>query len=159
MKAIEVAQVSTWDLRESLRLLEEWLRDGESGPDAFVQHIQRRIEAGDLEMLAARLDDRTAGVLVLAFWPNVSLGASFASVEDLYVVPEARRQGVGAALLQAADERCRSHGVSYLEAQVEESEAAGFYAALGYEPEAGVRVFSRSLPLDDPGNEKPIAKS
>lgn len=154
-----MAQVPGPNLREPLRLLEEWLRDGEPVPDELVRHIQRRIEAGDLEMLTARIDDRMAGVLVLAFRPNVSLGATFASVEDLYVVPEARRQGAGAALLQAADERCTSRGVSYVEAQVEEGGAANFYAASGYEPEAGVRVFSRSLPLDDRGNEKLTSKS
>ena len=95
--------------------------------------------ASGFEILAARLEDRAVGVLVLAFRPNIALGAPFASIEDLYVVPEARRRGIGAALLQAAEERCRSRGASYLEAQVEETEAGDLYAALGYEPEPGVQ--------------------
>jgi GNAT superfamily N-acetyltransferase len=65
------------------------------------------------------------------------------------VRPEARRRGVGLALLQAADERCEERGISYVEAQVEEKEAELLYAAVAYEPETGVRVLSRSLPIID----------
>jgi GNAT superfamily N-acetyltransferase len=147
MSPVEVSPVPAGDLREPLRLLEEWLRDGEPVPGPFVEALRRQVEAGDLEFLAARLEGRPAGVLVLAFRPSVSLGAPFASIEDLYVHPRARRRGVGRTLLQAAHERCAHRSISYLEAQVEEDSASGFYAASGYEPEPGVRIFSRSLPL------------
>ena len=152
MSPIEVSPVPGPDLREPLRLLEEWLRDGEPVPESFVAELRRHVEAGDLEVLAARLEGRMVGVLVLAFRPNVALGAPFASVEDLYVHPRATRRGVGGALLQAAHDRCRSQGIYYLEAQVEEDADAGaFYAASGYEAEPDVRVFSRSLPFGDGG--------
>ena len=151
MSPIEVSPVPGTNLREPLRLLEEWLRDGEPVPDSFVRELRRHVEAGDIEVLAANLEGRMVGVLVLAFRPNVSLGAPFAGIEDLYVHPEARRRGVGRALLQAAGDRCRRHGISYLEAQVEEGAADVFYAACGYEAEPGARVFSRSLPMDGGG--------
>ncbi len=142
------------DLREPLHLLEKWLRDGEPVPDSFVEELRRHVEAGGLEVLAANLEGRMVGVLVLAFRPNVSLGASFASIEDLYVDPGSRGLGVGGALLRAADDRCRNRGISYLEAQVEEDGAVDFYEASGYEPEPGLRVFSRSLPIGEPGRQK-----
>ena len=151
MSPIEVSPVPGPDLREPLRLLEEWLRNGEPVPEPFVAELRRRVEAGDLEVLAARLEGRMVGVLVLAFRPNVALGAPFASIEDFYVHPRARRRGVGGALLQAAHDRCRSRGISYLEVQVEEDAAGAFYAAYGYEAEPDVRVFSRSLPIGDGG--------
>lgn len=154
MNPIEVSPVPAANLREHLRLLEEWLRDGEPVPDLFLREMQRHVEAGDLDVLAARLEGRAVGVLVLAFRPNVSLGAPFASVEDLYVHPQAGRRGVGGALLQAAHDRCTSRGISYLEVQVEEGAAEAFYAASGYEPESGVRILSRSLSLGDGGDEK-----
>ena len=135
------------DLGEPLRLLEKWLREGEPVPGPFVEELKRLVEARDLEILAARVEGRTAGVLVLAFRPSVSLGAPFASIEDLYVHPDSRRRGVGRALLQAAHDRCAHRGVSYLEAQVEEDAAVSFYSGSGYAPEPDVRVFSRSLPL------------
>ncbi len=101
-------------------------------------------------MLAARTEPRGApvGVAVLAFRLNLSAGASFASIEDLYVSPDARGRGAGRALLEAVEERCRARDVSYIEAQTDE-EVAAFYEACGYEPETGVRVLSQSVALDD----------
>lgn len=155
MTHIEVAPVPAPDVREPLRLLEEWLRDDEPVPDDFIGKIQNSIGAEDVEVLAARLGGRMVGVLVLAFRPNVSLGGLFASIEDLYVRPESRCRGVGAALLKAVDERCTGRGIYYVEAQVEENDAGAFYAASGYEPEPNVRVFSRSIAFDDRPDEKP----
>ena len=151
MSPVEVSPVPGANLREPLRLLEEWLRDGEPVPEPFLEEFRRHVEAGDMEVLAANLEGRMAGVLVLAFRPNVSLGAPFASIEDLYVHSEARRRGVGRTLLQAAGDRCRRRGVSYLEVQVEKGAANAFYVACGYEAEPGVRVFSGALPMDGGG--------
>lgn len=155
MSPVEVWPVPNTDLREPLRLLEEWLREGEPVPDGFLREMRHQVDAGHLEFLAGHLEGRMVGVLVLAFRPNVSLGSTFASIEDLYVHPGSRREGVGGALLQAADDRCRSRGISYLEAQVEENDAETLYAASGYEPEPDVRVFSRSLTIDGGDAGKP----
>ena len=73
-----------------------------------------------MEVLAARAEDQILGVVFLAYRLNVSAGGLFASIEDLYVRPEARRQGIGRALLRAADERCTERDISYVEVQVEE---------------------------------------
>ena len=137
-------------LAEPLRLLEEFLRDGEPEPESFARRLRESVEAGELEVLAACAEGRVVGVAVLAYRLSISAGGLFASVEDLYVKPDARRRGVGRALLEAVGERCAARGVSYVETQVEDEEAAGFYAALGYEEEPGVRVFSRSYVLFDP---------
>ena len=147
MRQVEVAFPT--GLAEPLALLEEALRDGDPVPEDFADRLRKAVEAGDVEVLAARAEDQLLGVALLAYRLNVSAGGLFASVEDLYVRPEARRRGVGRALLQAADERSEEHGISYVEAQVEEKEAERFYAALGYEAETGVRVLSRSLPIMD----------
>jgi GNAT superfamily N-acetyltransferase len=147
LRPVEVALPT--GLAEPLALLEEALRDGDPVPEDFADRLRKAVEAGDAEVLAARAEDQILGVALLAYRLSVSAGGLFASVEDLYVRPEARRRGVGRALLQAADERCEDHGISYVEAQVEEREAEQFYAALGYEPETSVRVLSRSLPIID----------
>ena len=147
MRPVEVALPT--GLAEPLALLEEALRDGDPVPEDFADRLRKAVEAGGVEVLAARTEDQILGVALLAYRLNVSAGGLFASVEDLYVRPEARRRGVGRALLQAADERCEDRGISYVEAQVEEREAEQFYAALGYEPETSVRVLSRSLPIID----------
>jgi GNAT superfamily N-acetyltransferase len=143
-----VEVISITDLAEPLALLEESLRDGEPVPQVFVERLRRAVEAGDIEVLAARTENHMLGVAVLAYRLNVSAGGLFASIEDLYVRPEARRQGLGRALLAATDERCAERGISYVEVQVEDETAESFYEILGYEPERGVRVLSRSLTID-----------
>lgn len=144
---MEVTTILATELAEPLALLEESLRDGEPLPQGFLGQLREAVEAENLEVLAARIEERVVGVAVLAYRLNVSAGGTFASVEDLYVRPEKRRRGVGRVLLGAVAEQCKVRGVSYVEAQVEDEEAAAFYSALGYEPEAGVRVFSRSHAL------------
>ncbi|MCA1715582.1 MAG: GNAT family N-acetyltransferase [Actinobacteria bacterium] len=103
-----------------------------------------------MEVLAARVEPGEApvGVAVLAFRLNVSAGASFASIEDLYVSPGVRGRGAGRTLIEAVEERCRARGVSYVEVQTDD-EGAPFYEACGYEPETGVRMLSRSVAFDD----------
>ena len=147
MRPVEVALPT--GLAEPLALLEEALRDGDPVPEDFADRLRKAVEAGDVEVLAARAEGQLLGVALLAYRLNVSAGGLFASVEELYVRPEARHRGVGRALLQAADERCEERGISYVEAQVEGKEAELFYAAVGYEPETGVRVLSRTLPISD----------
>ena len=149
MRPVEVAQVDATDLAESLVLLEEAVRDGDPIPKDFADRLRKAIEAGDVEVLAARAEDQIQGVVLLVYRLSVSAGGLFASVEDLYVRPVARRQGIGRALLKAVDELCAERGISYVEVQVEEEVAEQFYAALGYEPEMGVRVLSRSLPISE----------
>jgi GNAT superfamily N-acetyltransferase len=147
---VEVTPAS--DLAEPLSLLEASLREGVPIPDAFAEKLRKAVETGDMDVLAARFEGRILGVAVLAYRPNIPAGALFASIEDLYVRPEARRQGVGRVLLTAANERCTAHGVSYVEVQVEDEAAESFYASLGYQPEVGTRILSRSLPLPEARN-------
>jgi GNAT superfamily N-acetyltransferase len=147
---VRVQAVRGAELTEPLSLLEDFLRDGEPVPEDFARRLRGSVERGDLEVLAARAEGRVVGVAVLAYRPSISAAGLFASIEDLYVEPAARRRDVGRALLEAVGERCVARGVSYVEAQVEDEEAAAFYAAMGYEEEPGVRVFSRSYVLFDP---------
>ena len=142
---IEVSPAYEAELAEPVQLLEESLRDGEPVPEDFAGALHKAVETGELEVLAARAEGRVVGVAVLAYRLSISAAGLFASIEDLYVRPDARRRGVGQALLEAVEKRCAARGVSYVEAQVEDEEAAAFYSALEYEPEPGVRVFSCSI--------------
>lgn len=134
------------ELVEPLAFLEEFLREGESVPSTFAGLLARAVERGDMEVLVARSEGRVVGVAMLAFRINISASGLFASIEDLYVRPEARRRGVGRALTEAVGERCRARGVSYVEVQTD-NVAAAFYETAGFEPEEGVRVLSRSYEL------------
>lgn len=142
---LEIRLIAPEELGGPLSLLEGFMRDGEPLPTLFVGQLARAVERGDLEVLVAftKPEKRSVGAVVLAFRHSVSLGASFASIEDLYVRPDARRRGVGRALFKAVEERCKERGISYVEVQTDDG-AAPFYKALGYESEEGVRVLSRS---------------
>ncbi len=134
------------ELAEPLMLLAEFLRDGEPVPPPFAEQFRRAVEEGNPEVLAAWIEGRSVGVAVLAYGLSISSGGRFASVEYLYVKPDARRRGVGRVLLEAVEERCAGRGISYVEVQTDD-EAAPFYQAVGYEPEPDVRVLSRSYTL------------
>ncbi len=144
---IEVASVHGAELVEPVKLLEESLRNGDPVSDDFAKTLREAVEAGALEVLAARAEGHVVGVAVLAYRLSISAAGPFVSIEDLYVRPEERSRGVGRGLLEAVEKRSASRGVSYVEAQVENEEVAAFYAALGYEPQPGVRVLSRSYAL------------
>jgi GNAT superfamily N-acetyltransferase len=145
---ISVESSPASNLAEPLGLLERWLRDGESVPETFAMRLGEEVAAGRLEVLVARTEEAAAGVVVIAYRLNISSAGSFASVEDLYVVPDARRRGVGRALLEAVGTRCVVRGVSYVEAQVcAHADAAALYRALGYALVPGVRTFARSYAL------------
>lgn len=143
----EVRPVAGWDLAEPLKLLESSVRDGEPVPPDFTGLLRREVERGSIEILAAYTNeaaDAPVGVTVLAFRPSVSAGGRFASIEELYVKPEVRHQGIGRMLLKAVEMRCAFRGISYIEVQAIEEGVAAFYRVSGYEPESGVRVLSRS---------------
>jgi GNAT superfamily N-acetyltransferase len=144
---IEVASVRGAELVEPVKLLEESLRNGDPVSDDFAKTLREAVEAGALEVLAARAEGHVVGVAVLAYRLSISAAGPFVSIEDLYVRPEERNRGVGRGLLEAVEKRSASRGVSYVEAQVENEEVAAFYAALGYELQPGVRVLSRSYAL------------
>lgn len=144
---MEVRSTSASNLAAPVKLLEESVRNGEPLPRDLTGFLREEVERGNIKVLSARMDDSIVGVALLAFRPSISARGLFASVEDLYVKPEARRLGVGTKLLEAAEKLCVSESISYIEVQAVEEEAVKFYRSLGYGLEADVRVLSRSIPL------------
>lgn len=144
---MEVRITRARDLAEPMKLLEEFVRDGEPLPRGFVKLFREEVERGGVEVPTAYENDSAIGVAVVALRPSISIGDRFASIEDIYVKPEARRQGIGRAMLEAVEEFCAAKGISYVEVQAVEEDAVTFYRSLGYEPESGVRVLYRSVAL------------
>lgn len=68
-------------------------------------------------------------------------------LNDLYVVENARRLGIGRLLMNAAHDFAYSSGARSisLETQVENTGAQALYESLGYEAETGFRFYSKSL--------------
>lgn len=151
---MEIEIVLAEALSEALTFLETIVRDGAPVPEAFAAELRASVERGGTEVFVARLDGRVVGAALLDYRLNVSVGGFFASIEEVQVGPDARRRGVGRALIEAAVRRCAGRGVSYIEVQTDD-EAADFYIACGFEPEPGVRVLSRSVSFDEASTLEP----
>ena len=124
--------------------------------DAYRRFYGR---AGDLAAAESFLRDRLGGgesVVFLAFWGDEPAGftqlyPSFSSVSlartfilnDLFVVPERRRTGVGSALLAAAVEHARSLGAVRvtLNTDIENATAQATYEARGWKRDREYYVY------------------
>ncbi len=79
---------------------------------------------------------RAVGLAVVSFgWP-VEHGGRGAWLEELYVVPEARGQGTGTRLLDAALDAARTHGAVAVDLEIERGHerAASLYRRHGFTP-------------------------
>lgn len=115
--------------------------------EGFTGELRGSVERGDVEILTAFVAGEPAGVALISYPLNFSVSGRFASLDELYVPERHRGSGIGSALLETIEDRCRDRDVSYVEVQVEDDSAAAFYRAVGFEVESGTRIFSRSYTL------------
>ena len=81
----------------------------------------------------AEVDGRAVGFLALSFVPVLS--GLRALIDDIAVDPKCQRQGIGAALLEAAIQRADRRGATHLLVDTSRGDAAAreFYQACGFE--------------------------
>lgn len=93
--------------------------------------------ATDFLLAAASQGGAAAGVCQLRYRLSVWTGADDCWLEDLYVAGEARRGGLGRALVDAAVERAKVRGCRRIELDVNEenADAVAFYESLGFSTE------------------------
>ena len=121
-------------------------------PEAEVRASVERIMGGDDgEYLLGAVDGAPVGVCQLRFRWSVWKSAEDCWLEDLFVREEARRSGLGRALVEAALERARERGCKRIELDVNEDNAAAraLYEACGFltEPKPPGRTLFISRPL------------
>jgi len=94
--------------------------------NAFLASVERLFEDPGAEFLLATPDDDSppAGVLQVRFRFSVWRAAPDAWIEDLFVRPDARRGGVGAALLELAIQTAAERGAKRVELDTNEANAA-----------------------------------
>jgi ribosomal protein S18 acetylase RimI-like enzyme len=102
----------------------EWVR--ESWEEELVD-VKRRLE--DSAVFLAEEDGKVVGLLGLDFG-----NPKIAHVQSVYVVPEARRRGVAAQLMNEASAMAREHGYANIELDVLSSNHAALavYERLGF---------------------------
>lgn len=76
----------------------------------------------------------TAGYAVVTRGYSLEFGGVFALLDELFVVPAARGEGLGSALIRAVIEDCRSNGIETLRLEVGRANprAQALYARFGF---------------------------
>jgi GNAT superfamily N-acetyltransferase len=104
--------------------------------NAFIAGVERLIEGREAEYLlgAPDPDSPPAAVCQLRYRYGVWLAAEDCCLEDLFVREEARRSGLGAALVRAALDRARARGCRRVELDVNRANPAAIalYEAFGF---------------------------
>jgi ribosomal protein S18 acetylase RimI-like enzyme len=123
------------DAAEIGRLLDAFNReygDYTPGAEALAERCSRLL--GGALMSALLAGDGPDGVAVVRFRDSLWVEAPEAYLEELYVAPEHRGQGLGRALLDGALELSRERGARYIgvATSTADSEALGLYESAGF---------------------------
>jgi GNAT superfamily N-acetyltransferase len=121
--------------------------DVASGSPSMAATLRDALQRECVEVYVARADQHDVGFVVLSRGPLLPLLDDVSvSIEHLYVVPDARRLGVGHALLARATARAEQLGASQIATTVPAPgrDAQRFFARLGFGPFVVRRVTSVS---------------
>ncbi|HEV2812675.1 MAG TPA: GNAT family N-acetyltransferase [Solirubrobacteraceae bacterium] len=104
------------------------------GPEVLARRLTEMLARDDVVALLA--GDGPDGLALLTFRPGVWSDGPVPLLEELYVVPALRNQGIGTELLRRAFAVARERGAEYFEINVDEGdvEARRFYERPGVMP-------------------------
>jgi ribosomal protein S18 acetylase RimI-like enzyme len=130
-----------------VRLAEDQQQHGshlksEANREDITENITRSIVGDGLRVARAEADDDVESGTVLGFVMfTIDIGpfetdVTRGTIENIYVEPEYRNQGVGAALLSAAEDALAERGADVVKLEVmgNNEDARRFYGGRGYEP-------------------------
>ena len=100
--------------------------------EVLAERVARFIERGDATFLL--VGGGPDGMAELRFRPSLMTGAPDAYLEELYVAPARRGQGLGRALLEAAIEIARQAGATHMDLGTSEDDTAAraLYESAGF---------------------------
>jgi len=113
----------------------DWWGNSEPSDQDMLASVARIMQSGDGEFLLGAADDgEVAGVAQIRFRWSVWKTAHDCWLEDLYVREDARRGGLGRALVEAAIDRAQMRGCRRIELDVNEENTAALalYQACGF---------------------------
>lgn len=101
-------------------------------PEVFEAALREVLTNAALGRVLLMNDD--AGYFIVAFGFSVEFGGRDAFLDELYVVPEARGNGLGTAAIDEAERVCRENGIHALHLEVEftNDSAKRLYARRGF---------------------------
>jgi GNAT superfamily N-acetyltransferase len=148
---VPVRAAAEADVPQLLALVRHyWDFEGITGFEALrLELILKRLVPGGAagEIWVAENCGHLSGYLVLVYVLSLEHQGLMAEVDEFFVRPEARRHGVGGALLQAAEAALRSRGCVRLQLQLAVGNEAGraFYQRRGYTARAGYELLDKPL--------------
>jgi GNAT superfamily N-acetyltransferase len=105
----------------------------------------------------AEAEGRLAGYLIAVTLLSLEHGGLMAEIDELFVLPEARGQGIGARLLAAAEAALAARGCVRVQLQLAAGNAGArdFYRHRGYRARDGYRLLDKPLPAAPAGAVPP----
>lgn len=102
------------------------------GPEVIASTLRRLLVAGDVEGLLA--GEGPDGFGLLRFRPALWSEGAEAYLQELYVVPDLRGQGIGKRLLEEAIALARERGADTIDLNTGETDTAarGLYESMGF---------------------------
>ena len=147
---MEIARASIEDVDALLPLVSGYrtFYGRETDPDAERAYISAHLKDGTSVVFLARLDGNAAGFVQLFPAFNTVRLRPALILEDLFVVPDARRHGVASALLDAALGYARETGaaVMFLETAYTNVAAQAVYERAGWTREN--QFYKYNAPLE-----------
>jgi GNAT superfamily N-acetyltransferase len=106
--------------------------DPSSGAPVLAEWVRSLLATDGTFALVA--GEPLIGVALATLRANVWYAGRVALLDELYVVPDRRRHGIGSALVGALLSTCRTRGVELIEINVDEGDvdAMRFYARHGF---------------------------
>jgi ribosomal protein S18 acetylase RimI-like enzyme len=100
--------------------------------DVLAERVAQFIEREEATFLLA--GDGPDGVAEIRFRPSIMTGALDAYLEELYVAPAKRGQGLGRALLEAAMDTARQRGAAHMDVgtSADDTAARALYESAGF---------------------------
>jgi GNAT superfamily N-acetyltransferase/catechol 2,3-dioxygenase-like lactoylglutathione lyase family enzyme len=120
--AVEIREARPGDVARATELLRDQLGGhhidlSEDAAERCVRGLLARPDAG--KILVAREDGNTIGIAILTFLWTVEHGGAATWLDELYVVPERRGDGVGQRLVEAVVKVAEAAGCSAVDLEVE----------------------------------------
>jgi ribosomal protein S18 acetylase RimI-like enzyme len=102
------------------------------GPEALGKRLRWLLARGEVTVVLA--GDPPCGLALMRFRPALWTDSLDCYLEELYVVPDQRRQGIGEALLKAAMEVARDEGAAHMDLGTGDDDVAAraLYEKLGF---------------------------
>ena len=134
-----VTKIATPDDRDHIRALESILQSRTEFN--FVDLLFKSMAAGERSIIIGFIDDRAAGYVVLNWMPTYNIFArlNIPELQDLNVLADDRRHGLGAALVTACENLARARKCSEIGLAVGLTQNYGaaqrLYVRMGYMPD------------------------